>query len=127
MLTTPEQKTLLETTIELCIDVSICDFLFTDMLKIFTKNSLESTFINALEPHILNGKLMDTRVSHELMKVFIKHYLTTKTFDIFENLLLSLDVSNHDLEVLSDVCFTRKMFSAIFYIKNLQEGDFHRL
>ena len=127
MLTTPEQKTLLETTIELCIDVSICDFLFTDMLKIFTKNSLESTFINALEPHILNGKLKETKVSQELMKLFIKHYLTTKKFDIFENLLLSLDLSNQDLEVLSDVCFTRKMFSAIIYIKNLQEGDFHRM
>jgi len=114
----------MEVTIEFFIEIAAGDYLFTDLLKLFDKYKLEEYYIDSLEFYILDGKLKSFTIPHSLLKRLIEYYKRRGKVDVLERVISSINLKGQDLEYLSNICITSKMFSAMMYVKNLK-GNVH--
>jgi hypothetical protein len=113
-----------QVTIEYCIEIQIYEYLFSDLLTLFMESSREELFLNSLEPYILASKFRSVQVSCELVNKLINFYAKQGKLEVLEKILLFLRLDGQDLNNLNSVCAVHKLFSALIYIKTLQENDF---
>ena len=80
--------------IEFCFGIESCDFLFKELLPIYTKKNLEKFFFENLEPYIINGELGDQIFEEPILKKLILLYTERKEYQrvgqIIKNLYLSV-------------------------------------
>jgi len=117
--------TQVQVTIEFCIAISAFDFLFNDLIMLFTEYGLEQIFFDSLEPYILQGSLNITPAPQDLVARLINFYTKRSKVDTLEKILLHLNLELIDLEFLSAVCISQKMYSALIYVKSLYPQVFH--
>nr|AVN98117.1 Vps8 [Castula fusca] len=113
----------IQVTIEYCIIISAFDLLFKTLFELFVENSLESLFFQALEPFVLAGKFASTIIPPSVFKQFVDYYVSQSKIKALEQALVMLNLENQDLNYISDICTTHHLFSALIYVKTIENKE----
>ena len=80
--------------LEFCFAIESCDFLFKELLPIYTKKNLEKFFFENLEPYIINGDFGNQIFEENIIKRLVIIYSDRKEYQklgqIIKNLYLSV-------------------------------------
>eukprot|EP01022_Parablepharisma_sp_SALTPOND_P016448 TRINITY_DN240_c0_g1_i1.p1 TRINITY_DN240_c0_g1~~TRINITY_DN240_c0_g1_i1.p1 ORF type:complete len:1429 (-),score=152.52 TRINITY_DN240_c0_g1_i1:4268-8554(-) len=115
--------TQIQVTIEYCIIISAFDLLFKTLFGIFCDYELEYTFLQAMEPFVLAGKFGGISIPKDVFETMLDYYLKQNRTQVLEQMLLALNLENQDLQKLADLCITHKLFSALIYVKTLENEE----
>ncbi len=104
-------------TIEYCIKIAASDMLFKTLFGLFSDNDLDDVFMQAMEPFVLAGKFETTELPSNIFQLLVDYYIRRNRAQALEQALLCLCLTGQDLDKLSMLCVTHRLFSALIYIK----------
>ena len=86
-------QTLIRISIEFCVELKDCYFLFYDLFLLFQEEKLEDLFIKELEPFIMAGKFQEWELPNEVLQGHvIKYYKNDKNkADALEKIIVNLN------------------------------------
>ncbi|KAL3926311.1 MAG: hypothetical protein SGBAC_013526, partial [Bacillariaceae sp.] len=108
--------------VEFCVTTKRLDLLFGPIFSRFASAGFLSTFLDVLEPYILNDKL--DYIAPEAMAHFVEHCKATNGITTVERCLLHMDVTIMDFDSILGLLKVNEMYSALFYIFNQGLNDY---
>ena len=95
--------------IEFCVELRDCDFLFKDLCWLFQDyggHTLEIYFVKELEPYILSGRFQEWELPAEVIDSYIvRYYMKTDSVlqpspELFEKIIINLNLSQCSKHVI---------------------------
>jgi hypothetical protein len=108
--------------VEFCVTTKRLDLLFGPIFGRFASVRYLSTFLDVLEPYILNDKL--DYIAPEAMTHFVEHCRATNGIATVERCLLHMDVTIMDFDSILGLLKANEMYSALFYVFNQGLDDY---
>eukprot|EP00980_Cylindrotheca_fusiformis_P020099 scaffold7169_cov107-Cylindrotheca_fusiformis.AAC.8 len=108
--------------VEFCVTTKRLDLLFGPIFGRFASVGYLSTFLDVLEPYILNDKL--DYIAPEAMAHFVEHCRATNGIATVERCLLHMDVTIMDFDSILALLKANEMYSALFYVYNQGLNDY---
>ena len=104
--------------VEFCNRINAFNFLFTDILKLFSEeNKLEDKFIENLEPFILGGYFKGEHLPDPVLKKICDHYFNNEKYHNFERVVSKLNFSHYALfDQLETICKEKMLTTALIHL-----------
>lgn len=99
-----------------CVSVQDQDFLFDEIYTWYEDNDEANTFLDVLEPYIMDGKVIS--LPPATLKVLIDHFITTHTASKLEEIICLLDTSTIDIDQVTTLCKKYNLYDAYIYVWN---------
>ncbi|KAI5306670.1 hypothetical protein KEM56_007692 [Ascosphaera pollenicola] len=97
-----------------CIVLNDRDFLFDDLYEYYEENESAGTFMDALEPYIMEGDIQSLPPS--AIKALVAHFSETHTAEHLEEVLCLLDTSTMDIDQVTSLCKSYNLYDAFIYV-----------
>lgn len=124
---TPENLELLEVTTRTlfssCITIGRLDTLFGQVFERFAQANLTDTFMETLEPLVLDGSITDIE-SPLVMHALTRRLESTNQLSRLQSIILKLDVSTLDIDAILQVTGKHFLFSALIHVYNQAFHDY---
>jgi hypothetical protein len=114
-------RELAETCFDTCVTMEETDFLFSEVFDAFEEADMESHFIVALEPYILDNDI--TALPPEVVKTLVGHLISENQAAKLEELLCLLDPLSFDLDQITMLCRQHSLYDALIYVWTQAIGD----
>ncbi|EEP81825.1 conserved hypothetical protein [Uncinocarpus reesii 1704] len=111
---------------EACI--AACDamndqaFLFDEVYQWYEDNGSENTFLEVLEPYIIQGAIR--ALPPGAVKALITHFSTNHAASRLEEIICLLDISTIDIDQVTSLCKRYNLYDAFIYVWNRAIGDY---
>ena len=105
-----------------CITTLDVEFLFDEMYPWFEDHDQAHTFLDVLEPYILERKVLSLPPS--AVKTMINHFVTTHTSASLEEIICILDTSTMDIDQVTSLCKKYNLYDAYIYVWNSALVDY---
>ncbi len=102
--------------IDYCSSIKRTDLLFSPIFDRFRSAAQDATFVELLQPYIMDGRL--TSLPARVIKTLVTHYSQNDMDEDLERCILRLDPREMDLDNLVKLCRTHRLFDALIYIFN---------
>eukprot|EP00347_Sterkiella_histriomuscorum_P024298 403331615 len=114
-------QTLIRISIEFCVELKDCYFLFYDLFLLFKEEQLEDLFIEELEPFILAGKFQEWEIPNDILQEHVINYYKNdpSKSDTLEKIIINLNFNQIEKKiVLEFIHFSEKQFlsTAILFL-----------
>lgn len=86
-------QTLIRISIEFCVELRDCYFLFYDLFLLFKDERLEEQFIRELEPFILAGRFQEWEIPNDILQNHVINYYKNDVSkaEILEKIIVNLN------------------------------------
>ena len=115
----PAEKEFLESLTFIVLEVGLKtsheDILFGHIYEKFVESGVETIFLDSLTSHILDGSVKRT-LTAPVVNAYIDRQVTGGHIALVEQVLTYLDVSILDLNFVTKVCLTHRLFSGLIYL-----------
>ncbi|CAE1274106.1 VPS8 [Acanthosepion pharaonis] len=113
--------------VPVCVDYCLClecvDILFGRIYDRFGMDVIaRGTFLECLEPYILNDKL--NSIPPTVMKDFVEHYESKGMLENVEACIVHLEVTSLDIHHIVHLCWNHGLYDAIIYVYNKGMNDY---
>lgn len=99
------------------------DLLFGQIYEKYVECGVESVFLEHLTPHILVGSLKGS-LNPSVVNAYIDQQVGQGKFELVEQVLTNLDAMTLDLNTLTKICLTHRLFSGLIYLYNQAFKDY---
>ncbi|KAF1819630.1 uncharacterized protein K489DRAFT_325912 [Dissoconium aciculare CBS 342.82] len=114
-------QVLAETCFDTCVTMEQTDFLFSEVFDAFEEADMESSFITAMEPYILDNDIK--ALPPEVVKTLVGHLISENQATKLEELLCLLDPFSFDLDQITVLCRQHSLYDALIYVWTQTIGD----
>lgn len=118
----PQLEELAAVCIGACVSMANTEFLFDDVYPWYEDHSVESIFLDVLEPFIIRGEVRS--LPPTAIKALIIHYTTNHTDSRLEEIICLLDTSTMDIDQVTTLCKEHNLYDAFIYVWNQALGDY---
>jgi len=108
--------------IEYCMVTGRLDLLYGEIFNCFVSAGQVRTFLDMLEPYLLNEKLR--HIGPEVLMSFIEHCQDKKELPTVERCLLHMDVKELDFNHVLTLLRRHQLFSGLTYVYSRGMGDY---
>ncbi|CAK4068105.1 unnamed protein product [Aphanomyces euteiches] len=108
--------------IEYCASTNRTDLLFAEIFKRFQEAEKADIFVGLLAPYILHDQLHV--LSPAVLEAFVTYYLNKNQLDVVEKSLLHLNVKELDFQLVTNLCHTHRLYTALIYMYTEAQNDF---
>ncbi|KAJ8320304.1 hypothetical protein KUTeg_001891 [Tegillarca granosa] len=109
--------------VDYCLYLDRTDILFGRIYERFGEDMIaRGTFLECLEPYILNDKLVS--IPPSVMKDFVEHYESRQMLESVEACIVHLEVTSLDIHQVVNLCWSHGLYDAIIYVYNKGMNDF---
>ncbi|WOG97677.1 hypothetical protein DCAR_0417018 [Daucus carota subsp. sativus] len=108
--------------VEFCVHIKRTDVLFDEIYSRFVSVKHKDTFLELLEPYILNDKLGS--LPPEIMQALVEHYSMKGWLQRIEQCVLHMDISSLDFNQVVRLCREHRLYGALIYLFNKGLDDF---
>ncbi|GAO15468.1 hypothetical protein UVI_02057100 [Ustilaginoidea virens] len=115
-------RDLAETCFAACRAIGDPDFLFDDMYERYSEAEAGGTFLEALEPYILQETI--TVVPPVVVKHLVNHYVWKGWEGRLEEMICHMQTTTLDLDQVTLLCKQHNLYDALTYIWNQALGDY---
>ena len=113
-------KTLIRITIEFCVTIQDCFFLFYDLFLMFQEENLESTFLDELKPFIMAGRFQNWNLPIDILEnQILGHIKASNTPDTVEKVIINLSLKECPKELMQELieyCEENCLSSGLLYL-----------
>ncbi|ESO93558.1 hypothetical protein LOTGIDRAFT_215952 [Lottia gigantea] len=103
--------------VDYCLHLNRTDVLFGRIYERFGEDIIaKGTFLECLEPYILNDKLC--AIPPAVMKDFVCNYEEKGMLDSVEACIVHLDIASLDIHQVVNLCWGHGLYDAIIYVYN---------
>jgi len=96
--------TLIRMSIEFCIIIQDCYFLFYDIFLLFQEQKLGDVFLDQLKPFIMAGRFSKWELPEEILQnQIIGHYKDSNHPELFEKIIINLCLKQCSMEVILEL------------------------
>ncbi|KAK4231171.1 putative vacuolar protein sorting-associated protein 8 [Podospora fimiseda] len=113
---------LAETCFIACQSVGDEDFVFDEMYEFYEDAGVEGTFLETLEPYILDGSI--TAVPPVVVKAMVTYFVAKGLENRLEELICHMDTATLDLDQITSLCKQHRLYEALIYVWNQALNDF---
>lgn len=103
-----------EVCFEACVTMHETDYLFDHVFECYQDADVEALFINALEPYVLDGDLI--QIPPEVVKSLVSHFISQDQGSRLEELLCRLEPQSFDLDQMTALCRQHGLYDALIYV-----------
>ncbi|KAK1369871.1 vacuolar protein sorting-associated protein 8-like [Heracleum sosnowskyi] len=108
--------------VEFCVHIKRTDILFDEIHSRFVSVQHNDTFLELLEPYILNDKLGS--LPPGIMQALVEHYSMKGWLQRIEQCVLHMDISSLDFNQVVRLCREHRLYGALIYLFNKGLDDF---
>lgn len=105
-----------------CMTTDDLDFMFDEVYPWFEDNEQANTFLDVLEPYILERKVSSLPPS--AVKALIDHFAVTHTSTNLEEIICILDTTTMDIDQVTSLCKKYNLYDAYIYVWNSALADY---
>ena len=105
-----------------CISTQDVEFMFDEVYPWFEDNDQAKTFVDVLEPYILERKVLSLPPS--AVKTLIDHFVITHTSTSLEEIICVLDTTTMDIDQVTTLCKKYNLYDAYIYVWNSALADY---
>jgi hypothetical protein len=105
-----------------CMITEDLEFMFDDVYPWFEDNNQANTFLDVLEPYILERKVLSLPPS--AVKAMIDHFVVTHTSTNLEEIICILDTTTMDIDQVTSLCKKYNLYDAYIYVWNSALADY---
>jgi len=105
-----------------CLTMNNREFLFDEIFAWYDDHDHGHVLIDALEPYIVDRQI--TSLPPAAVKTLIKHFVTTHTASNLEEIICLLDTSTMDIDQVTTLCKSHKLYDAYIYVWNKALHDY---
>ena len=108
-----------------CIGMNDMDFLFDEVYAWYLDSQVQGIFLEILEPYIVDGDIKVLPPS--VIKDLISHF-SARDLDVrLEEMLCHLDPQTMDIDQITNLCKSHRLYDALFYVWNQALDDYTTL
>ncbi|KAL6068650.1 RING-type domain-containing protein [Balamuthia mandrillaris] len=107
---------------EYLLHIARSDVLFEQIYPLYCKLGQRHTFLELMEPFILEEKLV--YLPPELMQAFVSHYASKNMLKTVEQCILHLDLASMDFHHIVKLCREHYLSSGLIYVYNQGLEDY---
>ncbi|KAL7316971.1 hypothetical protein PS15m_003385 [Mucor circinelloides] len=108
--------------VEACLSMNNTAFLFDTVYERFAENNVKGTFLEVLEPCIVEDRVPD--VPPSIMKDLVDHYSKKRLLDELEQVIWHVNPRNLDIDQIVSMCHREGMYEAMMYVWNKSMHDY---
>lgn len=108
--------------INACTSMNNLDFLFETIYESYTNAGAKGTFLETLEPHVLQDEV--DNMPPTAVKDLVDHYKELDLTARLEEMICHLDPRMIDIDQITSLCKTNGLWDALFYVWNQALGDY---
>ncbi|KAI9812460.1 MAG: Vacuolar protein sorting-associated protein 8 [Pycnora praestabilis] len=105
-----------------CISMDDMDFLYDDVYAWYEDSSVETIFLETLEPYILNAQIK--AVPPSVMKALITHFTSKGLDSRLEEMICHMGTRTMDIDQLTALCKQHNLYDALIYVWNQALNDY---
>ncbi|KAH9883674.1 Golgi CORVET complex core vacuolar protein 8-domain-containing protein [Xylariomycetidae sp. FL2044] len=113
---------LAETCFTACQSVGDMDFLFDEMYEWYEDGSIESIFLDVLEPYILENTI--TTVPPTVIKAMVTYFVSKGWESRLEEVICHMETTTLDIDEVTLLCKQHGLYDALVYVWNQALNDF---
>ncbi|KIW21267.1 hypothetical protein PV08_01847 [Exophiala spinifera] len=121
----PQMIELADACIKACLTMEDQDFLFEEVFSWYDDNDHGPLFVDILEPHILNVKVVS--IPPPALKTLIDHFAITHTPSALEEIICMLDTSTMDIDQVTGLCKRYNLYDAYIYVWTTALHDYESM
>ncbi len=116
----------LDICIEFCILIDDIDYLINKIKPIFDSKKFSETFIEKLEPFILNDNMKNQNIGSDSLLKIADFYIKKNNIETLGLILNHLNLSSFDSDKIIDICIKYKLITPLIdiYMNNNKEKYF---
>ncbi|KAG9229570.1 Golgi CORVET complex core vacuolar protein 8-domain-containing protein [Amylocarpus encephaloides] len=115
-------KDLAEACFAACLSIGDIDFLFDEAYEWYEDGESEGIFLETLEPHILETKIIT--VPPTVVKAMVSHYVTKGLESRLEEMVCHMETVTIDVDQVTTLCKQHHLYDALIYVWNQALGDY---
>ncbi|KAL8834082.1 MAG: hypothetical protein Q9170_003938 [Blastenia crenularia] len=105
-----------------CVSIGDMDFLFDEVYPWFSENNTQDTFLEILEPFIMDDDVQV--IPTTVIKDLVHHYMGKELDSRLEEMLCHLDPKAMDLDQVNGLCKRNHLYDALLYVWNQGLDDY---
>ena len=105
-----------------CLSIEDVDFLFDGVYTWYSEDQVEGLFLHMLEGYITNGSIKILPPS--VLKDLVGHFVEGGRDSELEETLCLLNPETMDIDQITSLCKTHRLYDALFYVWNQALGDY---
>jgi len=113
---------LVETCFVACQSVGDTDFLFDEVYEWYEDGGVEGTFLEVLEPYILEKTIRT--VPPTIVKALVTHFVSQGWESRLEEMICHMDTTTLDIDQITLLCKQHGLYDALIYVWNQALNDY---
>lgn len=105
-----------------CKSMEEYDFLYDDIYVYYQDGGIASTFIESLEPYVVDDDIVT--IPPSMLKDLVNHYTTRGLNSQLEEIICHLDSQTMDIDQITMLCKKNGLYDALLYVWNQALNDY---
>ncbi|CAG8953369.1 hypothetical protein HYFRA_00003580 [Hymenoscyphus fraxineus] len=115
-------RDLAEACFEACLSIEDIDFLFDEAWEWYEDGDVEGVFLETLEPHILERKIVT--IPPTVVKAMVTHFVSEGLESRLEEMLCHMETMTLDIDQVTMLCKQHNLYDALIYVWNQALRDY---
>lgn len=115
-------KELAEACFDACLSIGDIDFLFDEAWEWYEDGDVEGIFLETLEPHILERKIVT--IPPTVVKAMVTHFVSKGLESRLEEMLCHMETMTLDIDQVTMLCKQHNLYDALIYVWNQALRDY---
>ncbi|KAI7859751.1 hypothetical protein BDC45DRAFT_563794 [Circinella umbellata] len=108
--------------IKACLSMNNLEYLFDVAYDRFAESEVSGTFLEVLEPYILQDEVSD--IPPAVMKDLVNHYCSKRMLSQLEQIIWHVNPQCLDIDQIVSVCHREGLYEAMMYVWNKSMDDY---
>jgi hypothetical protein len=105
-----------------CLSIEDTDYLFDEAFTWFEDGDSEGIFLETLEPHILEKRIII--IPPIVVKAMVTHYVNKGLESRLEEMICNMETSTLDIDQVTTLCKQHNLYDALIYVWNQALHDY---